>query len=113
MKIRSLRLRLMMAATCAILVALTLAGFGLVLLFERHVERRSGAELDTYLNQIAARAIFDGTGAARLDGKLADPRFDQVYSGLYWQIEDENTKRYARSRSLWDTKLDLPGGFLS
>ncbi len=90
------------------MLALAIAGFGLVLLFERHVERRIGSELDTYLNQIAARMVFGEGGAARLGGKLADPRFDQVYSGLYWQIGDEKTGRFARSRSLWDTNLDLP-----
>jgi len=108
MKVRSLRLRLMIAATAAILLALTIAGFGLVLLFERHVERRIGSELDTYLKQIAARIVFDDDGTARLDSGLADPRFDQVYGGLYWQIADETTKGHARSRSLWDTKLELP-----
>ncbi len=108
MKIRSLRLRLMIAATCAILLALAIAGFGLVLLFERHVERRIGSELNTYLNQIAARMLFDENGTASLDGKLADPRFGQVYSGLYWQIADEETNGFTRSRSLWDTCLALP-----
>ncbi|VAW15953.1 Sensor protein PhoQ [hydrothermal vent metagenome] len=108
MKIRSLRLRLMISATGAILLALTIAGFGMVALFERHVERRIGSELDTYLNQIAARTIFDADGTASLSGKLADPRFDQVYSGLYWQIADETANNYTRSRSLWDVKLDLP-----
>jgi len=108
MKIRSLRLRLTIAAAAAILSALAIAGIGLVLLFERHVERRIGSELNTYLNQMAARTIFDADGTATLGGKLADPRFEQVYSGLYWQIFDETTKRYSRSRSLWDTKLELP-----
>jgi len=98
----------MIAATCAILLALAIAGVGLVLLFERHVERRIGTELDTYLNQIAARTLFDENGAAVLGGKLADPRFGQVYSGLYWQIADEKTKNFTRSRSLWDTSLALP-----
>ena len=108
MNIRSLRLRLMIAATCAIFLALAVAGFGFVLLFERHVERRIGTELNTYLNQIAARTLFDENGVASLDGKLADPRFGRVYSGLYWQIADEETKKFTRSRSLWDTRLNLP-----
>jgi signal transduction histidine kinase len=108
MKTRSLRLRLMIAASCAIFLALVAAGAGLVLLFERHVERRIGSELNTYLNQMAARTLFDENGVAALDGTLADPRFGQVYSGLYWQIADEKTKGYTRSRSLWDTHLTLP-----
>jgi hypothetical protein len=56
---RSLRLRLLLAATGAISLALAIAGAGLVVLFERHVERRVGAELDTYLSQITARVAFD------------------------------------------------------
>jgi signal transduction histidine kinase len=67
-----------------------------------------GAELDTYLNQIAARLVFDPQGTARLDGRLADPRFDRIFSGLYWQITDERTQATIRSRSLWDTRLELP-----
>jgi signal transduction histidine kinase len=108
MKARSLRVRLLLVASAAILLALAIAGFGLVQLFERHVERRIGSELDTYLNQIASRIIFNADQTPRLDGKLADPRFDQVYSGLYWQITDEKLPTHIRSRSLWDTQLDLP-----
>ncbi len=108
MKARSLRVRLLLVASAAILLALAIAGIGLVQLFERHVERRIGSELDTYLNQIASRIIFNADQTPRLDGKLADPRFDQVYSGLYWQITDEKSATHTRSRSLWDTHLDLP-----
>ena len=104
----SLRLRLLLAATCAVAVALAIAGIGLVVLFERHVERRLSAELDTYLNQMAARTVFGEDSTVALQGKLADPRFDKVFSGLYWQIENVGTKSFTRSRSLWDTKLDLP-----
>lgn len=108
MKAGSLRLRLLLAATGAVVLALAIAGIGLVLLFERHVERRLGAEMDTYLNQMAARIVFNDDNRFALNGTLADPRFDKVYSGLYWQIVDEGTKSPARSRSLWDMKLALP-----
>ena len=104
----SLRLRLFMASTAAVAVALVIAGIGLVFLFERHVERRIGTELDTYLNQMAARVVFNADGSFALRGTLADPRFDKIFSGLYWQIGDKTAGTYARSRSLWDTKLDLP-----
>lgn len=108
MMVGSLRLRLLAAASGAIVLALAVAGLGLVLLFERHVERRLGAELDTYLLQIASRVTFGQDGQPVLGGKLADPRFEEAYSGLYWQIHDEASGRDYRSRSLWDTRLDLP-----
>src|SRR5207248_1271657 len=38
---------------------------------------------------------------------LADPRFSQPLSGLYWQI-DADGKDVARSRSLWDEHLTVP-----
>ncbi len=104
----SLRLRLLVASTAAVAVALVIAGIGLVHLFERHVERRIGTELDTYLNQMAARVVFNADGTFALRGTLADARFDKIFSGLYWQIADKTKDTYARSRSLWDTKLDLP-----
>ncbi|GAB4228150.1 MAG: HAMP domain-containing sensor histidine kinase [Methyloligellaceae bacterium] len=108
MRLRSLRLRLLLAAACAIALALTAAGLGIVFLFERHVERRIGAELDTYLNQLAARITFSEEGTPRLTGKPADPRFEKVYSGLYWQVHDEGSQATLRSRSLWDATLKLP-----
>ncbi len=47
----SLRLRLVSAAIVAILIALTIAGAGLTLLFERHVTRTIGDDLDIFLKQ--------------------------------------------------------------
>ncbi|MBI2255186.1 MAG: HAMP domain-containing histidine kinase [Proteobacteria bacterium] len=107
MKRRSLRLRLLVAAAVSVGLALVLAGFGLVTLFDRHVERRVNAELHTFVNQIAAGIAFDGDGAPALNRALADPRFDRPYSGLYWQIVDAEGHAQ-RSRSLWDYVLDLP-----
>ncbi|MGD9869030.1 MAG: sensor histidine kinase [Hyphomicrobiales bacterium] len=106
--IRSLRVRLLLAATAAVTLALAVAGTGLVILFERHVERRIGEELDTYLRQMAAGIVIAPDGTLSLPGGLADPRFEQPYSGLYWQAEEDGTSNVLRSRSLWDTRLDLP-----
>lgn len=105
---RSLRLRLLIAASASISLALVIAGFGLVALFDRHVERRIDVELATYLRQLAGLIVFDATGQVKIDGDPADPRFDQPYGGLYWQIEDADRHRVLRSRSLWDQELDLP-----
>lgn len=108
MKRRSLRLRLLVAAAAAVGVAVIVVGLGLVTLFARHVERRIGAELDTYLAQLAARLTFDAEGTMSIAGQLADPRFEKVYGGLYWQVVDESSGALLRSRSLWDAKMELP-----
>ena len=108
MKKHSLRSRLHAIQMITITVALIITGYGLTYLFERHVERRISTELDTYITQIAARLSFDPSGMPQLAGKLADPRFENVFSGLYWQINNETKNLSTKSRSLWDTQLSLP-----
>lgn len=105
---QSLRLRLILAQAASVVVALLLAGIGLTLLFERHLERRVDQELATYVRQLAAHLAIDPKGELTLEAPLADPRFTVPLSGLYWQIEDQETGRVLRSRSLWDDVLPLP-----
>jgi len=104
---RSLRLRLLFAAAISVGLALVVAGFGLVTLFDRHVERRVNAELHTFVTQIAGAVEFQPDGTPALTRPLADPRFERPYGGLYWQIETGNLPK-VRSRSLWDYVLKLP-----
>lgn len=104
---RSLRLRLLLAAAISVGLALVVAGFGLVALFDRHVERRIDAELHTFVNQIAGAVEFEADGTPSLIRALADPRFERPYAGLYWQIVSDGGA-VVRSRSLWDYVLVLP-----
>lgn len=108
MNAKSLRLRLSVAATISLTIALLVAGVALVLLFERQVVRRIGNELDTYIRQLSANVTVNPDGSLQLNRSLADPRFDQPLSGLYWQIVDDATGVKLRSRSLWDHVIDLP-----
>lgn len=108
MTFRSLRLRLLLAGAISTAIALTFAGYGLTVLFERHVERRIDAELAVHLNQITAHLEPSETGSFKLSTPPADPRFDVPLTGLYWQIVNEKTGSVLRSRSLWDAELALP-----
>jgi signal transduction histidine kinase len=104
---RSLRLRLALAQLATITVALVVAGLALASLFERHLERRVDEELATFARQLAGQLGFGAGGTAELRGELADPRFRQPLSGLYWQIEIAPDGTTLRSRSLWDQVLEL------
>lgn len=108
LSLSSVRLRLALGALAALSLALVISWFGLVALFERHVERRIGSELGVHLSQIVARTAVASDGQLALEQSLSDPRFDRVQGGLYWQIRDEKTGRLLRSRSLWDARLELP-----
>jgi len=113
---RSLRVRLAVAATVSVGLALLVAGVALVTLFERHVERRIGAELASQLTQLTAALRVTADGRVSVDPRPADPRFRKPLSGLYWQIDDLTPEvstatggtGLLRSRSLWDTQIQLP-----
>ena len=105
---RSLRLRLFIVSVMSIGLALVIAGFGLVELFGRHVERRARAELKTYIHQLAGSLTIADDGSVTLPVALADPRFGRVFGGLYWQVQEEGGGLILRSRSLWDHVLPLP-----
>ncbi len=104
----SLRTRLMIAGVGSVLVALTLSAFGLLVLFERHVEWRVQAELQVHLDQLIAGLERDAEGELVLARPPADPRFNQPLSGLHWQIVVQSDETILRSRSLWDHVLSLP-----
>ncbi len=105
---RSLRFRLLASAGVSVVVALLVAGMSLTVIFEHHVKRRIGTELETYLKQIVAGVSLMPDGRITSTAALADPRFDQPLSGLYWQVQDEQRPRLLRSRSLWDDVITLP-----
>ncbi len=103
MKPRSLRVRLLLAATAAIFVALAFAWLVMTLLFERHIERRVQADLVREGMQLAASLSTGPSGEPLLSGEPGDLRFREPASGLYWQVTTAAGR--LRSRSLWDQAL--------
>lgn len=109
MKTGSLRFRISIAAALSIISALTLSGFCLALLFERHVVRHSDSELSVHLKQLAATFRLTVAGEPILEQPLADKRFQTPLGGLYWLVIEES-RPVLYSRSLWDQTLKLPAG---
>ncbi len=106
MAVKSLRIRLLAAAAIVVGLVLVLAGFALVLVFERNVIRMIDIELDAYTDQLASILTRDENGHIIIDNELADPRFRQPYSGRYWQITSDKGE-VLQSRSLFDTQLEV------
>jgi signal transduction histidine kinase len=104
----SIRFRLWSAAAISVLVALAIAGVGLVFLFEHHAERQLETDLIVDLNQVVGAAHFDGETLTATAPGVTDPRFSLPLSGYYWQVTDLQSRTLARSRSLWDAVIDLP-----
>jgi signal transduction histidine kinase len=110
----SLRRRLTVAALLWLALALAASGLVLRVAFEDSVERTFQLRLLTAVRGLAAVLEVTEDGRPTMLRPLGDPRFDQPFSGWYWQVADDNGT-ILRSRSLWDTTLPLnaatdPGG---
>lgn len=103
----SLRLRLMAGGLAAVALSLLVAGAGLTWLFERQVLHALADDLERDVRQILANIDLDADGHPALRRPLADPRFSDPLSGLYWQISADKGQ-VSRSRSLWDATLPMP-----
>jgi signal transduction histidine kinase len=103
---RSLRFRLLLGAAAAILVALLTAWAVMVLVFERHLERRLEMEMTQDGLRLAAGLTLDARGRPGISDAPADPRLQTPAGGYYWQASGPGGA--TRSRSLWDADLPRP-----
>ena len=102
---RSLRWRLLLGATAAILTALVVAWLFMTLLFERHLERRLQDEMTRDALSLVADLSLGANGEPVLDGGPRDPRLLNPSGGYYWQVS--SSAGVLRSRSLWDAALPV------
>ncbi|MEN3976110.1 ATP-binding protein [Emcibacter sp. SYSU 3D8] len=100
----SLTLRLILGAGLWTLFALIIVGVVLSFLFRQTVERSFDARLNVLLESLIVSAEYDRKQGVYLSGPLPDPRFEQPYSGWYWQITPRSGAVMI-SRSLWDREL--------
>ena len=109
-RLDSLAARLIAAAAIWTLLGLLVGGYALSGLFRSSVEADFDARLKADLEEMIAAAEPTAEGAMSLQGRFADPRFERVYSGWYWQITPEGpngplTNLAQISRSLWDRTI--------
>lgn len=106
-----MRLRLLVGATAAIFVALTVAWFVMTFIFTHHIERRMEIDLRRDATQLVAAISQSADGRFDVADPPRDKRFDTPASGLYWQVS--TPRQVVRSRSLWDQEIDRdsPAGF--
>lgn len=103
----SIATRLLLASLLLILLALPLAGMGLSYHFRHSVTDAFDERLDALLKVVLASIEYDELEQTlRYDSALGDPRFEQVFSGWYWQASDGAAQVIA-SRSLWDQRLPV------
>ncbi len=104
-----------MGAALWSVIALAAGGFVLSNVFRDSVERSFDAQLNVYLEALIADSEVRPDGKLTALTDLGDPRFGQVFSGWYWQIDGAKGVGSppgpdSRSRSLWDEVIDIEGG---
>ena len=102
---RSLWFRLISYSVVWTLFALILGGYLLSLTFKETIENNFDVRLNSLLENLIGVSDSISEGEITFYRSMADSRFEQPYSGWYWQISAEDEESF-RSRSLWDQKLD-------
>jgi signal transduction histidine kinase len=111
-RLDSLAARLIAAAAIWTLLAFLVGGYALSGSFRGSVESDFDSHLKTELDDMIAAAEPGPEGEVSLQGRFADPRYERVYSGWYWQIAPEGPKGPSLgdaeiSRSLFDRTIKI------
>ena len=104
----SLTRRMIVVAAIWIAVLLSVGGFALDRILASAITRNFDAQLEYVLTAMIASAEIGPEGEVFFNRPLADQRFLEPYSGLYYQISGQGFDPFP-SRSLWDRRLS-PGG---
>lgn len=109
LKTNSLSFRLIAAAAVWSLLCLVIGGFVLSGVFRSAVEHSFDDQLTFDLDGLIAAAEADAPDHVTLEDRFADPRFERIFSGWYWQISAEKPESAESqpviSRSLWDQSI--------
>ena len=108
MRLNSLAVRLIAAASLWSAVALVVAGLILTSLYRQTVEQAFDERLGVYLRTLIGTLAIQNPNALSDPGNIGEQRFELLYSGWYWQVRrpDDGPVLLA-SRSLFSDSLDL------
>jgi len=102
----SLTRRMIGISAIWIVLLLGLGGFTLDRVLASAITRNFDAQLEYVLTAMISSAEIDPEGEVQFNRPLADQRFLEPYSGLYYQISGASFEPFP-SRSLWDRRLNL------
>ncbi|WP_127144144.1 sensor histidine kinase [Pelagibacterium montanilacus] len=110
MRLSSLGLRLTLLAIGGTLLGLALIGAVIALLLRDFVIETNEANLEATLVALMANSEYVAeTQQVRVNAAVADSRFDQPFSGWYWQLAEAG-EPLIRSGSLWQQSITMGPG---
>ena len=102
----SLTRRMIVISAVWIILLLGLGGFTLDRVLKSAITSNFDAQLDYVLTAMISSSEIGPEGEVLFNRALADQRFLEPYSGLYFQITGQGFEPYP-SRSLWDRRLNV------
>ena len=106
----SLTRRMIVVAGLWISILLLVGGFALDRVLTRSLMRNFDAQLEYVVNAMIAASEIGPEGEVRFSRPLADQRFLEPNSGLYFQISGIGSDAFP-SRSLWDRRLQVKDNY--
>lgn len=103
-KLMSIKRRTILINLFLIIIVLPTFAWTLNYAFSKAVRQSFDARLVALMNVIVADLEVMPDGSLSTINTLGEKRFEQVYSGWYWQLATADTQLNA-SRSLWDFRL--------
>lgn len=114
MRVKSLAVRLFLAATIWSMVLLSIGAFVLSGIYREAVRKNFENNLALNLQTLIANVQWDAEGNIAAIGNVGEPRFNTLFSGWYWQIrqrgKEAETLRASRSLSIEVLKLPDSSG---
>lgn len=102
-RLRSLRLRLLLAGVVGVMLAALVAGGLVGEAYQRYAQRALDQRLGDDIEGLVGLAEIEPNGDLVMRREPADERYARVFSGWYWQVGTGTQRR--QSRSLWDAAL--------
>jgi signal transduction histidine kinase len=84
----SLRLRFLFAAVLWVSIATAVAGIVISSLYRTHTTEQYRHDLTGHLKELALLTTVGPDGRPSLQRPMSDPRFREIGSGYYWQIQE-------------------------
>lgn len=91
----SLRVRLFVAAIAWLVASLTAGYFAFSYIFRTQVEAQFDEELEVHAEEIERITRFNRQGAAVQRLPFSDPRYEDLDSGFYWEVEGPERVMFA------------------
>jgi len=108
MRLNSLAVRLIAAASLWSAVALVVAGLILTSLYRQTVEQAFDERLGVYLTTLIGNLVNQDPSDLTDPGNLGEQRFELLYSGWYWQVSRaDGGPVLLASSSLFSDSLDF------